>query len=127
MPTLTSAHDLITAIPFLIGFHPTDSIVLISVKGGAVGLAMRIDLPAQLESDQIDLLAHHFLREESEAALIVAYMPEHRDDGDSYLSWRGIDSQWRGYSRVDRGTGWSLSIHHLSRFIMLSASGQRDA
>jgi hypothetical protein len=85
MPTLTSAHDLITAIPFLIGFHPTDSIVLISVKDGAIGLAMRIDLPAQLESDQIDLLAHHFLREESEAALIVAYMPEHRDDGDSIL------------------------------------------
>jgi hypothetical protein len=85
MPTLTSAHDLITAIPFLIGFHPTDSIVLISVKDGAIGLAMRIDLPAQLEADQIDLLAHHFLREESEAALIVAYMPEHRDDGDSIL------------------------------------------
>lgn len=85
MPTLTSAHDLITAIPFLIGFHPTDSIVLISIKDGAIGLAMRIDLPTQLESDQIDLLAHHFLRDESEAALIVAYMPEHRDDGDSIL------------------------------------------
>lgn len=85
MPTLTSAHDLITAIPFLIGFHPTDSIVLISVKDGAIGLAMRIDLPSKLESDQIDLLAHHFLREETEAALIVAYMPQHREDGDSVL------------------------------------------
>jgi hypothetical protein len=85
MPTLTSAHDLITAIPFLIGFHPTNSIVLISIKDGAIGLAMRIDLPAQLESDQIDLLAHHFLRDESEAALLVAYMPDNRDDGDSIL------------------------------------------
>lgn len=85
MPTLTSANDLITAIPFLIGFHPTDSIVLISVKDGAIGLAMRIDLPQRLESEQIDLLAHHFLRDESEAALLVAYMPEHRDDGDSIL------------------------------------------
>jgi hypothetical protein len=85
MPTLTSANDLITAIPFLIGFHPTDSIVLISVKDDAIGLAMRIDLPTQLESDQIDLLAHHFLQEESEAALLVAYMPESRDDGDSVL------------------------------------------
>jgi hypothetical protein len=85
MPTLTSANDLITAIPFLIGFHPTDSIVLISVKDGAIGLAMRIDLPQRLESEQIDLLAHHFLRDESEAALLVAYMPEYRDDGDSIL------------------------------------------
>lgn len=85
MPTLTSAHDLITAIPFLIGFHPTNSLVLISIKDGAIGLAMRIDLPAQLETEQIDLLAHHFLRDESEAALLVAYMPDHRDDGDSVL------------------------------------------
>lgn len=85
MPTLTSANDLITAIPFLIGFHPTNSIVLISVKDGAIGLAMRIDLPEHLVSEQIDLLAHHFLRDQSEAALLVAYMPENRDDGDSIL------------------------------------------
>lgn len=85
MPTLTSAHDLITAIPFLIGFHPSDSIVLISIKDGAIGLAMRIDLPQQLESEAIDLLAHHFIRDEAESALLVAYMPESRDDGDSVL------------------------------------------
>ena len=85
MPTLTSAHDLITAVPFLIGFHPTDSVVLISVKDGAIGLAMRIDVPARLDSDAIDLLAHHFIRDEAEAALLVAYMPDTRDDGDSLL------------------------------------------
>ena len=85
MPTLTSAHDLITAIPFLIGFHPTESIVLISIKDEAIGLAMRIDLPVYLSSDEIDLLAHHFLREEADAALLVAYMPDGRDDGDSLL------------------------------------------
>lgn len=85
MPTLTSAHDLITAVPFLIGFHPTDSIVLISVKEGAIGVAMRIDLPSTINSDEIDLLAHHFIRDEAEAALLVAYMPEGRNDGDSLL------------------------------------------
>jgi hypothetical protein len=85
MPTLTSAHDLITAVPFLIGFHPTDSIVLISVKEGAIGVAMRIDLPTTINSDEIDLLAHHFIRDEAEAALLVAYMPTGRNDGDSLL------------------------------------------
>jgi hypothetical protein len=85
MPTLTSAHDLITAVPFLIGFHPTDSIVLISVKNGAIGVAMRIDLPTTINSDEIDLLAHHFIRDEAEAALLVAYMPAARSDGDSLL------------------------------------------
>ena len=85
MPTLTSAHDLITAVPFLIGFHPTDSIVLISVKEGAIGVALRIDLPTTLNSDEIDLLAHHFIRDQAEAALLVAYMPADRNDGDSLL------------------------------------------
>lgn len=85
MPTLTSAHDLITAVPFLIGFHPTNSIVLISVKDDAIGLAMRIDAPQELQSDAIDLLAHHLLREEADAALLVAYMPDEREDGDSLL------------------------------------------
>lgn len=85
MPTLTSAHDLITAVPFLIGFHPTNSIVLISVKDDAIGLAMRIDAPEVLQSDAIDLLAHHFLREEADTALLVAYMPDEREDGDSLL------------------------------------------
>jgi hypothetical protein len=85
MPTLTSAHDLITAVPFLIGFHPTDSIVLVSVKDEAIGLAMRVDLPHTLDSDSIDLLAHHFIREKADAALILAYMPDGRDDGDSLL------------------------------------------
>lgn len=85
MPTLTSAHDLITAVPFLIGFHPSQSLVLISVKDGAIGLAMRIDLPDHLASDAIDLLAQHFIKEEAEAALLVAYMPVDREDGDSIL------------------------------------------
>ena len=85
MPTLTSAHDLITAVPFLIGFHPTNSLVLIAVKDGAIGLAMRIDLPSHIDSDEIDLLAHHFIRDQAQAALLVAYMPHERSDGDSLL------------------------------------------
>ncbi len=85
MPTLTSPHDLITAVPFLIGFHPTDSIVLISLKEGAIGLAMRIDLPAHLDADAIDLLAHHFICDGAEGALLLAYMPNEREDGDSLL------------------------------------------
>lgn len=85
MPTLTSAHDLVTAVPFLIGFHPTNSIVLVSVKDDSIGLAMRFDLPAALDSDAVDLLAHHFIRDKSDAALILAYMPDEREDGDSLL------------------------------------------
>jgi hypothetical protein len=85
MPTLTSAHDLITAVPFLIGFHPTNSIVLISVKDESIGLAMRIDLPQIIDSAAIDLLAHHIIRDDADTALLVAYVSDDRDDGDSLL------------------------------------------
>jgi hypothetical protein len=85
MPTLTSAHDLITAVPFLIGFHPTNSLVMISVRDNSIGMAMRIDIPASLATDEIDLLAHHFLRDKAEQALLLAYMPDERSDGDLLL------------------------------------------
>ncbi len=85
MPTLTSPHDLITAIPFLLGFKPTDSIVLIAVQGGSLGVVMRVDLPNALATEEIDLLAHHLLRDGADAALLVAYLPDSRDDGDLLL------------------------------------------
>jgi hypothetical protein len=98
MPTLTSAHDLITAVPFLIGFHPTHSIVLISVKDGAIGLAMRVDLPETLGVDAIEQLAQHFIKESSDGALLVAYMPAEREDGDSLLISLGAGLIQRGIS-----------------------------
>ncbi len=85
MPTLTSAHDLITAVPFLLGFHPTNSIVLISVKEDSIGVAMRIDVPQVIDSDAIDLLAHHIIRDNADAALLVAYIGDDQEDGDSLL------------------------------------------
>ena len=85
MPTLTSAHDLITAVPFLIGFKPADSLVLISIRGGEIGMAMRIDIPPAISTDEIDMLVQHFRRDEAESALLVAYMPTDRSDGDLLL------------------------------------------
>jgi hypothetical protein len=85
MPTIDSALDVITAVPFLIGFHPHNSLVVISAKRDAIGLVMRIDLPATLESDAIDLLAHHLLRDNAEGAICIAYVPDTRPDGDSML------------------------------------------
>jgi hypothetical protein len=48
MSTLTSPHDLLAAIPFLIGYHPSDSLVLVSLKADSVGMAMRVDLPVEV-------------------------------------------------------------------------------
>ncbi|MBQ0905476.1 DUF4192 domain-containing protein [Micromonospora sp. U21] len=42
---ITSPADLITAVPYLLGFHPTDSLVLVGLTGPTVAVASRTDLP----------------------------------------------------------------------------------
>ena len=76
MTTLTSPHDLLAAVPFLIGYHPTNSLVVIALREEAVGMAMRIDFPEDLEAGQLDELADHLVAERADGALIVAYLPE---------------------------------------------------
>jgi hypothetical protein len=79
MTTLTSPHDLLAAIPFLIGYHPENSLVLVALKDDTVGMAMRVDMPTDIAAESYDLLASHFQREAAEAALIVAYVDAQTD------------------------------------------------
>lgn len=84
MTTLTSPHDLLAAIPFLIGYHPTDSLVIVSLKEDCVGMAMRVDYPnldAVNSTEAFDALIYHLVREGAQGALVVAYVPEDRNDG----------------------------------------------
>jgi len=78
MTTLTSPHDLIAAIPFLIGYHPVDSLVVVSIKENCVGMAMRVDYPENENTDAFDLLAHHLKLDGADAALMLAYVPSEK-------------------------------------------------
>lgn len=87
MTTLTSPHDLLAAVPFLIGYHPTNSLVIVSLKDDAIGMAMRVDYPTP-ESDTEEpygSLAFHLLRDGAEGVLVVAYVPDDRSDGEEVL------------------------------------------
>ncbi|MBB5959990.1 hypothetical protein FHS29_006612 [Saccharothrix tamanrassetensis] len=42
---LRTPGDLIAALPYLIGFHPVDSLILILLQGGLIAQTLRIDLP----------------------------------------------------------------------------------
>lgn len=90
MTTLTSPHDLIAAIPFLIGYHPTNSLVLVSLKEDCVGMAMRVDYPAlssiERSEEPYESLVKHLVREGAESALVVAYVPDDRSDGEEVLN-----------------------------------------
>ena len=85
MTTLTSPHDLLAAIPFLIGYHPQDSLVLVALKDEAGGMAMRVDMPVGVSAEGYDLLASHFLRDGADGALIVAYVGEGAVDPENVL------------------------------------------
>lgn len=74
MTTVKTPADLVSAVPFLVGYHPENSLVVISVKDDALEMAMRVDLPeANATAGSFDLLASHLKREHAEMALIVAY------------------------------------------------------
>jgi hypothetical protein len=75
--------ELLAIIPYLIGFHPDESIVAVFSQSGRVVLAARIDLPPESAGDdlaaQIEYLAK---RHEASALALVAYsaasLPAHR-------------------------------------------------
>jgi hypothetical protein len=76
MTTLTSPHDLLAAVPFLIGYHPINSLVVIALRGDSIGMAMRIDFPEDIDPGALDEMADHLVSEGADGALIVAYLPE---------------------------------------------------
>ena len=42
--TVRHASDLLAVIPYLVGFHPTESIVAVLMRSDTVALTMRVDL-----------------------------------------------------------------------------------
>ncbi|MET7968762.1 DUF4192 domain-containing protein [Micromonospora sp. NPDC005305] len=62
---ITSPTDLLTAVPYLLGFHPADSLVIVGLTGTRVAVASRADLPADVAGwaddyllSQIRMLRH---------------------------------------------------------------------
>ncbi|MFY1635412.1 DUF4192 domain-containing protein [Solwaraspora sp. WMMB335] len=78
--TVRDPADLIAAVPYLIGFHPADSIVVVGLRGASVAFAARTDLPAPATSvDAQAALAAQVTeivdRQRIDAAVVVGYGP----------------------------------------------------
>ncbi|HET9778933.1 MAG TPA: DUF4192 domain-containing protein [Propionibacteriaceae bacterium] len=75
--------ELLAIIPYLVGFHPDESIVAVFIKSGRIWLTARLDLPPESAADElaehIDYIAK---RNGTQALAIVAYsaatLPTHR-------------------------------------------------
>ena len=57
--TVRSPADLIAAVPYLLGFHPSDSVVIVAFRGRRLEFAARHDLPTRRE--RAGSLARHLM------------------------------------------------------------------
>lgn len=73
MTTLTNPHDLLAAVPFMIGYHPQDSLVIVAIRSNAIGVAMRIDFPMKVAPELVDILIKHLHHEGADSALVSGY------------------------------------------------------
>ncbi len=66
--------DVVAVLPYQLGYHPQDSIVVVALHDRAVGLIERIDLPAPEHAEEAGrLLVGPLLRDRPEAVLLVGY------------------------------------------------------
>lgn len=73
-----SPADLINAVPYLIGFHPADSIAVIAIRGSRVIFAGRHDLPppewsAAQARTEAQGMAAIVARQDADAATVIGY------------------------------------------------------
>lgn len=72
---LRSNADLLAAIPFLLGFNPTNSLVLLAMRGRRLEFTARVDLPPAerlpaAAADAVDRLAYRAATEATSAILV---------------------------------------------------------
>jgi hypothetical protein len=88
---LTSPHDLLAAVPFMVGYHPKDSLVVMALKESKVAMAMRVDFPESENMASVSAtIAGHLTRESADEAIIVGYLPSDDLDTDPMAVVRSI-------------------------------------
>lgn len=68
--------DLLAFLPYHLGFHPTDSFVIIFLAQGRLGVVQRLDRPAcgaHSDTEEVELVVRAARRQPPEDVLLVAY------------------------------------------------------
>src|SRR2546423_11127470 len=74
MTTLRSLRDLLAVVPYLLGFHPADSVVLLALRGREVIFQVRADLPPPVEVPDVSgQLAELVRRQDATSAVVLGY------------------------------------------------------
>ena len=108
---LRTPHDVIAAVPYLLGFHPSDSLVAIGSEGPQGSCALRLDLPPD---EHLDSAAEHIaellVANDFPRAVLVGYGGA--EQVDPFMSAARAALDLRGVEvlealRVDAGRFWS--------------------
>lgn len=71
---LTSPSELLAIVPYLLGFEPSDSIMVICLENSTIGLTQRLDLPPAGEGEAVVRpLMPSLMREHPDQVLLIAY------------------------------------------------------
>jgi len=77
--TLRSPADLLAAVPYLLGFHPSDSVVLVALRGKRVIFQGRVDIPDPDEvAGLVPYLAEIAARQNPTGVTLIGYGPHER-------------------------------------------------
>lgn len=120
---IRGAADLIAALPYLLGFHPANSLTVTAMRDARVTFAMRADLPdagtpAEVVAAHADQLVTAVTRQEGiTGVIIVGYGPAERvtpavDAAHRALTAAGIPV--RDALRVTDGRYWSYTCTNLT-------------
>lgn len=94
--------DILAALPYQLGYHPRDAVVVVALRDRAVGLVQRLDLPPPEHVDEaVGALLPALVREEPDAVLLVGYEPE-RDASGVVLDTLAEAVRVLGISVLDR-------------------------
>jgi hypothetical protein len=109
--TVRSCADLIASVPYLLGFHPSDSIVVIAIAGDRVRFVVRGDLPGAISPTQAARrLVALMLRDSIHAIALIGYGPSTAVTPVAEAlceALRATDITTVDMLRVDKGRYWS--------------------
>lgn len=78
--SVSTPGELAAAVPYLVGFRPRDSLVVISLRGerSRAGLVLRLDLPSEpYYADVAKVVAAHLANDGAAQAIMVVYPTTH--------------------------------------------------
>ena len=71
---LSGPADVLTVLPYQMGFHPRDSLVAVSLRGTRMGLVQRIDLPpAGHVSDAVAAMLSPLRQDTPHAVMLIGF------------------------------------------------------